>query len=245
MSDDAMKTGRDKFTFWVQWVIGNAAGWTLGTAAAVGIGILMTGRIAPDVPPQPENDYRGLIGVATAFLLTFPSSALLVSLAQWLVLRGRIAAGCGWLVVTFIGTAAGLVAAASVAQLIASWIVFGAIVGILQWLALRSAFQSAGTWIVVNILAGAIGGVTGWVFIEYLNMRPVIGTLDVSASAILIPPIVGSLISGLGLIFILQQGPNSPAATMIAETNIEPNQAEGKRDQAVDWLEDLTKGDHI
>jgi hypothetical protein len=233
----------------VLWVIGNVAGWLIGIGGALGAGIGVTYSFTGGSPSPNSYNYSGLVGLAATFILALLLSAIMVSLAQWLVVRGEFNKGWAWLAATFFGVLIGLGAAVTIGGTIVGWSAFGAVLGTLQWLVIRSKVNRARNWIYINVLASAIGGVGGWVLTQVFESQKVVSTQGVMFSAILVPPIVASIITGIGLVWILQQGPPIPKFEMSVEPSTRKEYASipssdshspvVNREQAMDWLEDL------
>jgi hypothetical protein len=228
---------------WFLWVTGNTAGWIIGIGGALLAGMLFTDSLTRENPSPDTYNYSGLVGVAAAFLLALVLCAFLVGLTQWLILRREITKSGVWLVVTFLGTLIGLIMAVTIGKTIPGWIAFGAVAGILQWWVLKSQVNRAGNWILINTLAGATGGFVGWIFTSHFESRMVVSTMGVMFSAILVPPVVASLITGFGLVWILRQGPPVlDVVTPIERTESQPSFVMDDSEQAMDWLEKLADG---
>jgi hypothetical protein len=173
----------------------------------------------------------------------------MVSLAQWLVVRSEFSKGWTWLVATFFGVLIGLGSAVTVGGTVVGWTVFGAIVGILQWLVIRTKVNRPGNWIMINMLAGGMGGIGGWVITQIFEVQSVVSTMGVMFSSILVPPIIASVITGIGLVWLLQQGPPIQKLDAKVERPVRrpygtatPSQSHSQPpnpEQAIDWLEDL------
>jgi hypothetical protein len=233
----------------ILWVIGNIAGWLIGIGGALGAGIQVTDSLTAGSPPSTTPNYSGLVGVAAAFLLALILSAIMVSLAQWLVVRSEFSRGWTWLIATFFGILIGLGVAITIGGTFVGWTAFGAVVGILQWLVIRTKVNRAGNWILINVLAGGIGGSMGWILTQIFESRTVVSTMGVMFSAVLAPPIFASVITGIGLVWLLKQGPPIPELDPRVEypvdepyahtsPSLSPSSMEN-REEAKDWLEDL------
>jgi len=190
------------FRFWFLWVLVTSLGWKAGLGAAFFVGTVVTEMIVPEGGLEREGS--GLVGLAAAFLVAVLVIAILVSVGQWLILREHIPRAGWWVLVSIISMIIGMGVALDISKDVLSWTAFGAIVGLAQWLVLRRHAIQAGWWILIRILCGAAGGFAGMVTVEIAFMRKVVSTMDITLAAIVIPPVVMSMITGAALVWLLR-----------------------------------------
>jgi hypothetical protein len=129
--------------YWGMWVLANILGW----GASVSLISVLT----------------GIIGTRNGELWIVPS-ALLIGLAQWLVLAPRFslsgwwipAYGLGWAIGLWLGTNLGFLSPGPVMGTAG-----GALVGIMQWLGLRRRLYRSFIWIPTMIASSLLGCWTG------------------------------------------------------------------------------------
>ena len=163
------------------WVIANIVGWVIGFFVCEAV---------------------------NTFLATFFVDGLIigasVGIAQWLVLRRRIAPIGWWVVASIVGYGVGkAVGEASVqgiptvAGLGLIGALIGAFVGIAQWLVLRRHVSLAGWWVLANIAAWALGwSIIG--FVEDSAGWPILMVYSVGA----LGAAVAGTITGIALIWL-------------------------------------------
>jgi MFS family permease len=147
------------------WVLASALGGGLG----FGLGVVISGSLSD------------LVGRTWRDIVHLGVFGGLVAIAQWLVLRTRIADSGRWILVSFLTwTVIGALARPLERTLSLSLAaaVAGALVGALQSLVLRRHFRWSGFWVV----ASTIGWVLGW---------PVAGALDGVVALVVTDEIVG------------------------------------------------------
>ncbi len=112
--------------FWLQWVLATAVGWAVGTTAG-----------------------GALVGTV-------------VGVAQWLVLRRRVARAGWWVLATAVGWLVGMAVCGFVDEVLdwTVWYVSGAaggvVVGVAQWLVLRRRVARAGWWVLPTVASGVV-----------------------------------------------------------------------------------------
>ncbi|QIN82194.1 hypothetical protein GBA63_05695 [Rubrobacter tropicus] len=113
----------------------------------------------------------GSIGGTASGALAGALAGAVIGAAQWLVLRGYLRIGPGWIGATALGVASGDAVGAlltsaetGLGDLLVTGLATGVAVGFLQWALLRRHLRSAGLWVPVAILAWPVGWTVTWAF---------------------------------------------------------------------------------
>jgi hypothetical protein len=92
-----------------------------------------------------------------------------IGAAQWMVLRGYLGVGAGWVLVTALGVAIGdglgallTGAGTGIADLLTTGLATGVAVGLLQWALLRGRVRAASLWVPVMVVAWPVGWTVTW-----------------------------------------------------------------------------------
>jgi hypothetical protein len=178
---------------WSQWTIWSL--WVILTALGDTIGLLVGGSLAYLFFPADNIQFALVLGLI---------GGLILGVAQWLLLRQIfldvgwwiLATGIAWAIGDPLGTIIVTIGKQMMPSLLAACIgsaVIGTILGFSQWLILRKKFISTSTiWIAATILSLLIG-----TFIKRIpNLHP--------ALVILIAGVVGAAITGLTLVWLMQ-----------------------------------------
>jgi hypothetical protein len=146
-------------TLGLQWVVANIVGWLVGFAACEALKSIVTTVFVDGL----------VIGTS-------------LGLAQWLVLRRRIAPVGWWVVFSIIGFGLGKALSEAVAPTTPALLgyglsgaLIGATVGLAQWLILRQHVSRAAWWVPATILAW----VAGWSLIGLAETSSDLPTLAV------------------------------------------------------------------
>lgn len=168
------------------------------------------------------NVVGALLGLLLGGIAAFILSGAVIGGAQWLVLRRQIAMPVKWVWATALAWpvaygAAGLGVVVLVVAYLGEGITFGvilfsvfafgcagAILGAAQWLILRKRVRRAGFWILINAAAWVLGPLGAFAsdFVEILGLRSYIS--DPNYSFLLLPLLLGAVITGLGLTWPLR-----------------------------------------
>jgi hypothetical protein len=150
--------------------------WVLMSALGGGIGFALGFAVSGTL-----SDFLGQTGRDVVFFGIFGGS---VGVAQWLVLRTRIADAGWWMLASFLAWIVIGALARTLEQTLSlafAPAVAGAVVGVLQSLVLRRHVRRSGLWVV----ASTIGWGLSW---------PVAGALDVVVALVVTDEIVGYVV---------------------------------------------------
>ncbi len=127
--------------FWLRWVLASSVGLTVGFAVIAGLSETL-GEVT-DKPPV------AAIGAAIG---------ISIGIAQWLVLRARVARSGWWILASAGGFAVAFGAIGSVEEVVAVAFAVGVVsVGIAQWLVLRTQVPRSGWWVLASAVSIAVG----------------------------------------------------------------------------------------
>lgn len=198
-------------TFWLRWVLANAAGETLGLSAVLLVGFGVLGpRLAGLTGASPA-----VLGLAAGVLLGI-FEGIVVGAAQGIVLRRRLPrlALRTWIVATVIGAmvawglgmlpstlmaadtgggqaAAEMPEALTYVMAAGMGLVSGVILALAQWLALRPHVRRAGWWLPANALAWLCG-----MPLVFLGM----GSIPAGAGLLQALPLVAAVTAAAGAV---------------------------------------------
>jgi hypothetical protein len=154
-----------------------------------------------------------------AFVSTLNSDGLIIGgsigIAQWLVLRHRLAPMRWWVVLSILGFGIGKAAGQAVSQglpaalgLVLTGAVIGLSVGIVQWLALQGPLSRAGWWLAASVAGWAVG----WIIIGVVEDSVGVAIQWVYLGGATGAAVAG-IITGFALILMRRPGPDarSPA----------------------------------
>ncbi len=178
----------------LQWVLASVAGWIVGWIVAW-VGALTVGWIVA---------WAG-VGIGTG-----------VGVAQWLVLKERVARAGWWLVASAVGgvvggvTSVGLILGAymgagqimgDVVAVILGWVLVGVGIGVAQWVVLRGHVARAGWWVLASVMGWIVGRIAAWFGVGLVAVDVIVGQLmgQVAYS------VVYGLITGIVLVQLLRQ----------------------------------------
>ena len=180
--------------FLLQWVLASVAGWLVGWLVAW-IGAVAVGWMVA---------WAGL-GIGTG-----------VGVAQWLVLRERIARAGWWLVASVGGgvvgglVSAGMILGAyvgagqimgDVVAVILGWVLVGVGMGAAQWLVLRGYVARAGWWVLASTVGWIIGRIAAWFGVGVVAVDVIVGQIAGQVAY----GIVYGIITGIVLVQLLRQ----------------------------------------
>ncbi len=216
----AAPTQRPGRGFWFAWLGVTVVGWTVGFFAGSIVGLLLLlaiGRVA------------GLIfGLSVAIAV----AGMAVGVAQWVLLRRRVAQGRWWLLASIVGWALnlfifmpliggpslaglgapeGLDAGAMAATGFLIGGVAGMVVGGLQWLVLRRHFSGAFLWVLGSLLAWALSLllflplIVGVFFAAVQTVQFAVVALVIIIVAVVGTGVVGGGMTGLVLLRMLRR----------------------------------------
>ena len=162
----------DRFGFW--WLLATMLGFSGGAALAV----LITQTIDQALV------FAGLLG----------------GLAQWLVLRRRLAKADWWLLATSLGVLLGaglgllcLVFGPWGSGMALALAVAGAVLGLLQWLVLAGQVKGAGFWIIATMLGYILGGLIGLAVCQLPTLQALGAVGSATAMAMSLSSTVGMM----------------------------------------------------
>lgn len=190
--------------FLLLWILATAAGWIAGVGGGLAVGIAATEALIPErVPAGEQSGLSGLVGVALAFMVALPLTAIAVGIAQGLVLRRSVTWGGGWIAATVPAMLLGMVIAISVGESPLGDAILGIIVGVAQWLVLRRHLPRAGWWILASLGGAVLGRVLAPDQVEFSGVV-VSGVIHI-AIQISIPATIGAAITGTVLMWLFRQ----------------------------------------
>ena len=221
------KTGTQwEWKLWLQWILANAIGETVGLGTTILIGAFLLVNAQPTIGALAAS----ALGVLAATVI----EGSVVGTAQWLVLRRpleRMRWGT-WVLATALGACvawtlgmipstllftapdSGAAAPGEMSDLMiytlaaAMGIALGAILGAAQWLALHRHVPKAGWWIPANALAWMLGMVVVFLGTSFIPAQGI--TVPVALLLLLFVVAAGAVVGaihGLVLIWLLHQRP--------------------------------------
>ena len=210
-----------KWKLWLQWILANAIGETVGLGTSLLIGAFLLVQAEPII--------GALAAAALGVLAATVIEGSVVGTAQWLVLRRpleqmrwrtwvlatALGACVAWTLASpllFTGPESGAAAPGEMSDLMiytlaaAMGIAEGSILGAAQWLALRRHVPRAGWWIPANALAWMLGMVVVFLGTSFIPAQGI--TLPVALILLLFVVAAGAVVGavhGLVLIWLLHQ----------------------------------------
>lgn len=201
-----------RFDCWFLWVAANTVSWAIGLGSALAAGIAVSQLLGLGEATGEYGGLVGLVGLVAALIAGTVMTAVAVGVGQWLVLRQYISRSGWWILACVVGIVAGIGVASTVGKALPGWAALGTIVAIPQWLVLRRQVSRAGWWTLAGAVAGTVGGAAGHVMAEIIRTMRVVSTLGLLAAALFVPAVVGSIITGTVLVWLLSQSaPSRPS----------------------------------
>jgi len=186
--------------FWLQWVLVNTAGSTVGGVLVFVVSMFYGG--------------------AAGWFIAGAAGGVVAGTAQWRVLRQRVRLASWWVLASTVGWAVGLAAGwavdqavsdaatSSAAFLAVSQAVSAVVAGAGQWLVLRRRVRRAGWWVLARAVVG--GGVGAAIYAAtYTSMATflerVSDTVANILAAMLASVLVSAAVTGAVLVWLLGQ----------------------------------------
>ena len=187
------KVNRNEFGLWL--------GWTLATAVGMVVGYLPAALFIQDVP------------LWIARVLVPLLAGILISAAQWLVLRNYVVNSRSWMINHTFGWTIGYIIGLLVVSLVSGfplggligYLLFGIIVALFQFPVLRREIPHLWVWVVANMIAWTLAAyvsqvVAGSVFITTKTTLVTSTLLTVGVTGL-----VGGAITAIALIWLVRK----------------------------------------
>lgn len=190
---DEAKVERSEFGLWL--------GWTIATALGMVIGYLPVALFIQEVP-------LGIARVVVPLL-----AGVLISVAQWLVLRNYVVSSQDWVINHTVGWVIGYIIGLLVVSLLSAvplggligYLLFGLIVALFQFPVLRREIPHLWVWILTNVIAWTLAAFVSQVISGSVMMTTKTTLVTSTLLTVGITGLVGGAITAVALIWLVRQ----------------------------------------